>query len=123
MTKSNIHHATVYGQSGVTLSISESAGTVVTGTVGGSGTFSISAIVAGASASVNASIAYSKTASVTRGGSWSVPASQATGWLADGARSSHMTWQRETISGSCAVIVLGSGTANLPTLAPYIFHS
>lgn len=120
---SAIRHAIVYGQSGVTLTITETAGTSITGTVGGSGTFTVGAIVAEAQAQVNASIAYTKTSSVTRGGSWTVPSTQSQGWLADGAQSRKMNWIHYQDHATCTTSTIGSGTANLPTLAPYIYHS
>ena len=113
----------VFGQGGVTLSISESSGTTVTGTVGGSGTFSLSAIIAGAQTQVNASIAYSKTTTVTRGGTWTVPTSVSQGWLADGAQTRHFSWKQFRQNGNCTSTVTGTGTANMPVVAPYIFHS
>lgn len=118
-----IAHQTVYGASGVTLSISETSGTTITGTVGGSGTVDVNAIVAGATAQVNASISLSKTSTVTRGGSWTVPSNQSTGWLADGAQANSMNWQYWRQNGNCTSTVVGSGSAKLPTLAPYIYHS
>jgi hypothetical protein len=114
---------TVYGQSGVTLSITEQSGTTTTGTVTGTGSYTVSAVVFSAQGQVSTSIALSKTATVSRGGSWTVPASQSQGWLADGAQGRKMHWIYHKQNGNCTFTTLGSGTANLPTLAPYIFHS
>lgn len=113
----------VYGEAGVTLQITETQGTTTTGTVGGSGKFSISAIVIGAEASVNGSIAWAKTSTLTRGGTWKVPDNVSVGWLADGARSQRMQWVHWKLNPNCTTTVIGSGSTNLPNQAPYIFHN
>jgi hypothetical protein len=113
----------VYGQSGVTLSISASSGTTFSGTVGGSVSGDIDAIIASASATINTSITYSKTTTVTLGGSWTVPASQSVGWLALGSQGYGMNWAYYEYTAPCGVRTIRSGTANLPALAPVIGHS
>lgn len=113
----------VYGQSGVTLSISAAAGTTFSGTVGGSVSGDISAIVASADASINASITYSKTTTVTLGGSWTVPSTQTVGWLALGSQGYGMNWAYYEYNANCGVVTLRSGTASLPALSPVIGHS
>jgi len=114
---------TVYGQPGVTLSISAASGTTFSGTVGGSGSFSIDAIVADAKIGVDSSITKSKTTTVTLGGSWTVPSNQSLGWLALGSQGYKMNWSMGHYSGTCVWSQTGSGTALLPALAPVIGHS
>ncbi|REH43691.1 hypothetical protein BCF44_109234 [Kutzneria buriramensis] len=113
----------VYGQSGVTLSINAAAGTTWTGTVGGSASGDIDAIIASAQATVSSSISWSKTTTVTLGGSWTVPSSQKTGWLALGSQGYSMHWQVAGYTGGCVYKVLRSGSAALPALTPMLAHS
>ena len=125
ITVSRIHAPgrIVYGQSGVLLNLTSTVSSTVTGTIGGSGTYTASAVVSSAAVTVSTSISKAKTYSIAVGGSWRVPATQANGWLADGAQGRKMSWRNLRQNGNCTFTTLASGTANLPTLAPYIFHS
>lgn len=114
---------TVYGASGVTLTLSVASGHTWTGTIGGSIKGEVSAIVAGAEASINASISYAKTTTVTLGGSWTVPANMADGWLALGSKGYSFHWEYGSTNGACKWIVSRSGNAKLPAMSPYIAHS
>lgn len=112
-----------YGSGGTTVGISITAGASVTGTVGGSVSGDVSAIVAGAAASVNGSISYSMSASTTYSGSYTIPSSVSTGWIAAGANSDSMTWKHGSYNPSCSWVVDRSGTAKLPYHIPYFYHS
>lgn len=112
-----------YGQHGTTVGITITVGTSVTGTIGGSYTTGVSVLVADAKVSVNASIAWTLSASVSYSGSFTVPASQSTGWIAAGAQSNSMNWQYGSYNGACTWIVSRTGTAKLPYHVPYFFHS
>ncbi|MFJ6216716.1 hypothetical protein ACIQGZ_25810 [Streptomyces sp. NPDC092296] len=114
----------VYGDSGTTLTVSAAAGSVLTGTVSGSGEIDESLIVVAAKQTISASIAYSKTTTVTLSGSWKVPSSQSSGWLAIGSQGYSMNWKTTRTNGNCSgESTLGSGTAKLPAQTPYVAHS
>lgn len=113
----------VYGASGVTLSISAAKGTSWTGTVSASGTVEVGLIVASAKETYGGSYSWGKTTTVTLGGTWKVPSTQKTGWLALGSQGSHMNWITTQTQPNCSSKTLGKGTINLPKLAPYIGHS
>ncbi|MEU0033126.1 hypothetical protein [Streptomyces sp. NPDC006333] len=114
---------TVYGQSGVTLSVSVAKGHTWTGTITYASKLSESIIVASAEETISGSISYAKTTTVTLGGSWKVPASQKDGWLALGSKGYSFNWERGSYNGGCKWIVSNHGTAKLPALSPYIAHS
>ena len=113
----------VYGASGTTLSISAGSGTTWSGSVSGSGKISESAVVFAADESFSASISYSKTTTVSLGGSWTVPKNESSGWLALGAMGYYMKWSTGETTGNCTWHSFGSGTATLPAEAPFIDHS
>ncbi|MGW1811322.1 hypothetical protein [Streptomyces sp. NPDC002078] len=113
----------VYGQSGVTLSVSVAKGHAWTGTATYSAKLSESFLVASAEESTNGSISYAKTTTVTLGGSWVVPKSQKGGWLAVGSKGYSFDWQYGSYNGGCKWIVSNHGTAKFPALSPYIAHS
>ncbi|MGW5432140.1 hypothetical protein ACWET9_33840 [Streptomyces sp. NPDC004059] len=114
---------TVYGQSGVTLSVSVAKGHTWTGTFTYAAKLSESVLVAAAEETISGSISYAKTTTVTLGGSWTVPASQRDGWLALGSKGYSFNWERGSTNGGCKWIVSNHGTAKLPALSPYIAHS
>ena len=114
---------TVYGASGVTLSLSSASGTTWSGTVSNATQGDISLIVIEAKDTVSASVSYSKTTTVALGGSWTVPSSQKSGWLALGSEGYHMNWSVSQENGNCTTTLLRSGTANLPAESPFIDHS
>lgn len=117
-------HKTVYGDSGVTLSLSVAKGHTWTGTFTYSGQLEESMIIASAKETYSASISYAKTTTVTLGGSWKVPKSQKSGWLALGSQGYSMKWKTTRTKGNCSgEETLGSGTAKLPAKSPYIKHS
>lgn len=116
-----IDSSRIYGQKGVTLSLTMTQGTGLTGTVGGELSGDLSAIVAAIKASVSSSIAYSMTSSITQSGSWTVTG--ATGWFAVGAVSFAGTWQYGSYNCSGVWFVQRSGTYNLPSHMPYFHHS
>ncbi|GAA2300081.1 hypothetical protein GCM10010234_48550 [Streptomyces hawaiiensis] len=114
---------TVYGQSGVTLSVSVAKGHTWTGTFTYAAKLSESVLVASAEETISGSISYAKTTTVTLSGSWKVPASQKDGWLALGSKGYSFKWERGSTNGGCKWIVSNHGTAKLPALSPYIAHS
>jgi len=114
---------TVYGQSGVTLSISVAVGHTTTGTFTYAAKLSESIIVASAEETLGGSVSWSKTTTVALGGTWKVPSSQNDGWLALGSKGYSFNWERGSYNGGCKWIVSNHGTAKLPALAPYIAHS
>jgi hypothetical protein len=113
----------VYGASGVTLTVSAASGTTWTGTVTSATQGDISAIVVEAKETISGSVSYSKTTTVTLSGSWKVPSSQSSGWLALGSKGYRMNWQEGYDTGSCTWVKVKSGTASLPAQSPYIGHS
>jgi hypothetical protein len=113
----------VYGASGTTLSISAASGTTWSGSVSGSGKISESAIIFSADESFSASISYSKTTTVSLGGSWTVPKTESSGWLTLGSMGYSMKWNTGETTGNCTWDSFGSGTAVLPAQAPFIDHS
>lgn len=114
---------TVYGQSGILLSVSVAKGHTWTGTVTYAAKFSEGILFASAEETISGSISYAKTTTVTLGGAWKVPANQADGWLALGSKGYSFNWERGSYNGGCKWIVSNHGTAKLPALSPYIAHS
>ncbi|MFC9635084.1 hypothetical protein ACFTY8_39000 [Streptomyces mirabilis] len=114
---------TVYGQSGVTLSVSVAKGHTWTGTITASAKLSESYLIASAEESISGSISYAKTTTVTLGGSWTVPKTQKEGWLALGSQGYSFGWQYGSYNGACRWIVSNHGTAKLPAKSPFIAHS
>jgi hypothetical protein len=114
---------TVYGQSGVTLSVAVAKGHTWTGTFTYSTKMGISYLIASADVNISSSISYAKTTTVTLGGSWKVPANQKDGWLALGSKGYSFNWQYGSYNGGCKWIVSNHGTAKLPATSPYIAHS
>jgi hypothetical protein len=115
------HHNT--GNPGETIGITISAGTTVTGTVGGSGSFTVSAVVASAQAQVNASLALALTVGLTDSATWHIPENhKGAGRLYVGAQSNWMNWNRYRQNANCKVVRVGKGTANLPLDVPYFWH-
>ena len=89
-------------QGGHTLSITDHGQvSQLTASVGGSVEADASAIVASAKASINASVAFTLSASVSYGDSWTVPSSWAWGDLHAGATSQNFNWQYGTIQSNC----------------------
>ncbi|MFG2939687.1 hypothetical protein [Streptomyces sp. NPDC048282] len=114
---------TVYGQSGITLSVSVAKGHTWTGIITYAFKLSESIIVASAEETITPSVSYAKTTTVSLSGSWKVPASQKDGWLALGSKGYSFNWERGSYNGGCKWIVSNHGTAKLPALSPYIAHS
>jgi hypothetical protein len=114
---------TVYGQSGITLSVSVAKGHTWTGTFTYAFKLDESIIVASAEETISGSVSYAKTTTVALGGSWKVPASQRDGWLALGSKGYSFNWERGSYNGGCKWIVSNHGTAKFPALSPYIAHS
>jgi hypothetical protein len=114
----------IYGGPHTTLTVSEARGTTVTGTITGALKTSASILIASAETTITTSIALAKTTTATVGGSWTTP-TNASGWLAYGAQTRTMGWSygHYVPKPACTYQALGGGSANLPTLAPYIFHS
>lgn len=108
------------GSPGTPLSVSMQRGTSWSGTVGGSGQFDISAIVASAKATVSGSITYTTDSSATLTvGPWTVPTNQSRwGWVAIGSTQYRMNWYKYVQLSTCAFEKLGSGIASLPTVYP-----
>jgi hypothetical protein len=105
----------IYGQSGVTLSISKGVSKTIGGSVTGTGTAEVKAIFAKASVSLAISVQYSRSTTTTFGGSWTVPKSQRTGWLEVGTRSGYtFKWKRYHYRSPCKMVVDAQGTAKGP---------
>jgi len=74
------------------LTVSVTNGSSYSGSIGGSGSFDVSAIVAKAKATIDASIAYNNSTSVTQSASYVVPSDWAWGWLAYGSVEYNISW-------------------------------
>jgi hypothetical protein len=106
----------VYGQRGVTLSISKGVSKTIGGSVTGTGTAEAGLIFAKASASLSISVEVSRTTTTTFGASWKVPKSQDVGWLEVGTRNGHtFTWERYHYASPCNKVVDASGRGRGPT--------
>lgn len=105
------------GPAGHHLTISITAGMTLTATATVTGSWSVSAIVAGAKVDVSASLALALTASVTYGDTWVVPAGVTQGYLAAGAASKVMDWTHGQYAG-CRWVVDGHGTLDAPYHLP-----
>lgn len=113
----------VYGGPDVTLSISAASGTSWSGTVTEATQADIGFIVAEAKETISAGISYSKTTTVTLGGSWKVPSNVSSGWLALGSEGYTMGWYYGYYNDNCTFVKTKSGTATLPSESPFIQHS
>jgi hypothetical protein len=115
----------VYGEAGITISVSAAAGTTFSGTVSGGVSGDISAIVAAASISIGTSVTYSKTTTVTLSGSWTVKlkSGQTLGWIALGSEGYTMKWAYDQETTKCTSTVIRSGTAQLPSISPVVGNS
>lgn len=113
----------IYGDPGVYISISLTAGASATATLSVAVTGGVSAVIASASATYGISFAVSITASVPYGGAWTVPTTAPHhGWLGAGAYSDNLAWAYGHYSGaSCTWVVTTRGTTNGPYLLPYIW--
>ena len=105
----------VYGQSGVTLSISKGVSKTIGGSLTGTSAAEAGAIFAKASVSLAISVQYSRTTTTTFGGSWTVPKNQSTGWLEVGTKGGYtFKWKRYHYRTPCTKVVDGHGTARGP---------
>lgn len=106
----------VYGQRGVTLSISKGVSKTIGGSVTGTASAEAGVIFAKASASLSISVEVSRTTTTTFGASWKVPKKQAVGWLKVGTRNGHtFKWQRYHYASPCRKIVDAHGRGKGPT--------
>lgn len=112
---------TASGENGITITVTILKGQTITGTVGGSAGFDLDAVIAGADASVNASISYAKTSSVSKSFSWKVTGG-AEGTLYVGAQDKKMDWQYGYVNSGCKYVEAQHGTAKVPYLLPYSWH-
>jgi hypothetical protein len=85
------------------------------GSIGGIGSFDVRAIVKRAQATINASIAYSDSTSVTQSASYVVSSDRALGWLAHGSAEYNISWQKYLRRESCSLVEVASGRGHLPT--------
>jgi hypothetical protein len=109
----------VWGGPGVVIGITMSQGKTITGTVGGSVSTEVSAIVAGAKVDVNGSISLSKTTTVIYSGSKVINATWKNGgFLHVGGVSKAMTWAYANTTPTCGERIVRTGTANLPYAVP-----
>lgn len=117
----HIDHYRATGTQGMLLTVSVNSGVTLTGSVGGQVSGDLSAIIAGAKAQVDASIALSKTVGASASASWTVPT--ASGWLAVGATAQSGNWQYGYFDCTGRWVVQRSGSYRLPTIAPSFYHS
>lgn len=104
---------------GITLSIALARGHTVTTTVGGSRSFSASAIVASAKATISASISYAVTSSVTYTGSGTIPSTWSRGGYLHAGAHRYSCYRNEYESTpQCTDVVLGHGTTTSPSHIP-----
>lgn len=116
----------VTGQSGTQISISISKGTTIGSTIGGSGSFSISAVVFSATNQIDGAIQRAMTTQVTYGGSWTVPRAWAWGKLHGGGKRYHSVWGHWRYgyrNGSCVPVRFGHGTGYYPWEVPTFWHT
>lgn len=71
-------------------------------------------IFAKTSASISTSLQKSRTSTITRSGSWTIPASRATGWVAMGAAGYKFSWTCGYYSSTCAYVRDRSGVGQYP---------
>jgi hypothetical protein len=108
-------HGRVYGQSGVTLSISKGVSKTIGGSLTGTSSAEAGVIFAKASVSLAISVQYARTTTTTFGGSWTVPKKQSVGWLEVGTRGGYtFKWQRYHYRTPCTKVVDAHGTAKGP---------
>ncbi len=103
-----------YGKGGSTLSESIAKGDSWSGTLTGTVGTEAGVIFAKATVSVSASLQKSRTSTITRGGSWTIPSSRASGWVAMGAGGYRFTWKYGHYSATCAYVLDRSGVGQYP---------
>lgn len=104
-----------FGPSGVRITVSVTSGYSYSGSIGGSGSFDISAIVAKAQATISAAISYTNSTSVSQSASYVVPSDWAWGWLAYGSAEYNISWTEYLRRESCSLVEVASGSGHLPT--------
>lgn len=106
----------VYGQSGVTLTVTKGTSFTVGGSVTGSESGEADAIIAKASVTYSLSFTLSRTTNTTYSGSWKVPKDQETGWLEVGTNNGYtFNWERYHYASPCRKVVEASGKTKVPT--------
>ena len=106
----------VYGDSGITLSISKGVSKTIGGSVTGTASAEAGVIFAKASASLAISVQGSRTTTTTFSGTWTVPKSQKTGWLEVGTYDGYtFKWSRYHYASPCRKVVDAKGTGKGPT--------
>lgn len=121
--KTSLYHSTALNDD-VTINVTITKGDTVTGTVGGSGDFSISGLVWSAKQTVSASLAYAKSSSYSSTVNWKVPHGHKLPARLDvGAQSIHTNWAHLRQNGNCTATVIGSGTDTLPDDVPVFWHN
>lgn len=104
----------IYGTRGITLTITAGRSTGVATTLTGSATAGVSFVVAKADATTSLALAVSQSTTTTAGGTWTVPSSQASGWLAFGTFSTYSYTWKETVREENCTTVQHSGTGVSP---------
>ena len=112
----------VWGDGGVTISITLTIGSSASATVGGSLQTTESVLIASAQETISASITQTMTATVAYSGSWTVPSTASWGELHAGASSYSSHWAYGHYSPTCVWTVTSSGTANMPYHYPSFWH-
>lgn len=112
---------TIYGDPGVYISISLTAGASATATFTGTTQAGASVVIANASVTYGVAFSFSITASVTYTGAWTVPTTAPHyGYLGAGAYSDSYLWNYGEYV-NCVWKVLSSGSMNSPYHLPYIW--
>jgi hypothetical protein len=113
----------IFGSSGITLTITSGRATSVATSLTGSATAGVSAVVAKADLTTSLSLTVSQATTTTAGGSWTVPSTQSTGWLAFGTFSTYSyAWVEAVHTEDCAT-VKHSGNAVSPVAGQHFGYT
>ncbi|WP_157749590.1 hypothetical protein [Jatrophihabitans sp. GAS493] len=104
----------VIGSSGIALTITANRVTSESTTLSASATAGVSGIVASASVTAGKALMSSQSTTTQVGGSWTVPASQKTGWLAFGTFTTEAYNWSEVVHEENCTTIHHSGTAVSP---------
>jgi hypothetical protein len=113
----------IYGTSGILLTIQSGRTTSISTSITGSATAGVSVVVAKADLTTSLSLAVTQSATTIAGGSWRVPASQSTGWLAFGTFSSYSYSWSEAVHLENCTTVKHSGSAVSPVTGQHFGYT
>jgi uncharacterized membrane protein len=113
----------IYGDAGVTLTIAKGTTHTFSGSLTGTTTAEAGVIFAKASLAVGLTVGYSRAATTTQGGSWTVPSNQNPGWLEMGDHAYNVKYTKYHYASPCTKVNDKTNTIKGATNSAWIKHS